>query len=38
MKFQGYNCVECTFFRKGHCELKDVTVSANKVACKDFEV
>ena len=38
MKFQGYNCGECAFYKKGICELKEITVGASKVACKDFEV
>lgn len=34
----GYTCWDCTFYEDGKCELLDKRVSANKQACKEFEL
>jgi len=37
MKYSGFECIDCTFFKKGMCELKDESKTAHKIACRDFE-
>lgn len=37
MKYSGYECIDCTFYTNGVCELKGDNVAAHKMACRDFE-
>lgn len=38
MRFSGYTCWECEFYKDGLCELNGERVGRNKLACRDFEL
>lgn len=37
IKATGNVCEDCIFFDKGYCNLKHITVKADKLACRDFD-